>query len=172
MQKLAALIESKFVGKNIDFTDSKWLPEIPVCPGWYFLETNTPTDVLARLPHPASNYINANGDEKKCGNYDISSRAEKLTGVCDFVINNGPVRAVYSGMANDIRGRARDHIFAHPGTAALALSNYIEIQNYDWVFYYLINNIKSESQAHEKVILKLGEEIWRSHNGWPILCAG
>jgi len=40
------------------------------------LETNTPNEVLGSLAAPPSEYKNSEGEQKKCRNYNISSRAK------------------------------------------------------------------------------------------------
>ncbi|ACV26670.1 MULTISPECIES: hypothetical protein [Kangiella] len=174
MQEITSMLASKFKVKDIDFDNSQWHLAIPSSSGWYFIETNTPIEVLVNLSSPPSKYTNNDGDQKKCRNYNISSRAGSLLSCVgsDGVIGGQSFRVVYSGMAKNLLNRAREHTFAHLGTAGLALANYQEIKDYDWKFHYLINTIVPASKAHRNVILKLGEQIWRASNGWPILCAG
>ena len=174
MQEIKSLMASKFQVKEIDFNNSQWHLDIPTKSGWYFIETDTPNNVFASLSAPPSEYINNDGVAKKCSNYNISARVSSLMSCTGGggVIGGGPLRVVYSGMAKNLLNRAREHTFAHPGTAGLALSNYDQIKNFDWKFHYLVNTIEFEIEPHRNVTLKLGEQIWRANNGWPILCAG
>jgi len=87
------------------------------------------------------------------------------------IIGDETYRSVYSGMAKNLLNRAKQHTFSHPGTAGLALANYQELGGYKWTFHYLPNTIDPISNAHKIITLKLGEQIWRFNNGWPILCA-
>lgn len=161
--------------RQIDFSNREWHLGLPNTCGWYYLKTNTPFTTLAALPAPPSEYTNGDGEQKKCRNYNISSRASSLINfnkVSNIVISHAESQVVYSGMAKNLLSRAREHTFGHFGTAGLALSNYPSVTEYDWMFFYLENSIEQISNAHRNTVLKLGEQIWRANNGWPILCAG
>ena len=90
--------------------------------------------------------------------------------ISDIIIEREGMRPIYSGMAKNLLNRAREHTFAHKGTAGLALTNYNELKQYKWTFNYKENTLPFSSNKHRNIILKLGEQIWRSNNGWPILC--
>lgn len=174
MKELSDLMLSEFQVKDIDLNNSQWHLDIPNEPGWYFIKTNTPNDVLVNLISPPSEYTNDDGDQKRCRNYNISSRVKSLSdsiNVSGVVIGGENHRPVYSGMTKRLLNRAREHTYAHLGTAGLALANYPELRRYDWKFYYLTNSLQYLSNAHGRTMLKLGEQIWRANNGWPILCA-
>jgi len=174
MEKLKSIVESRFLKKEISLDDDQWHLDIPNQPGWYFVETDTPLEVLLRLSSPPSEYTNNEGELKKCRNYNISSRAEALVKSLlsdDIVIERDGMRPIYSGMAKNLLNRAREHTFAHKGTAGLSLSNYPELKPYKWAFNYIENTLDFSSNMHRNIILKLGEQIWRANNGWPILCS-
>jgi hypothetical protein len=173
MQQLSNLLESKFEVIDINLNNAKWHLDIPNTSGWYFIETNAPNEVLGALAAPPSEYKNDEGEQKKCRNYNISSRAKSLlqgNKSGGIVIGSTSIRVVYSGMAKNLLNRAREHTFSHPGTAGLALANYQVLKQYCWTFNYLPNTINSVSKTHKIVTLKLGEQMWRASNGWPILC--
>jgi hypothetical protein len=174
MEQLRKLMMSSFDGRDIDLVDEAWHHGIPAQAGWYFIETDTPSFVLMNLPSPPSEYTNENGKQKKCLNYDIGSRATAMATIGDnaLVINGAGLRAVYSGMATSLISRARDHTFAHRGTAGLALANYEPLRRFQWRFRYLQNSVPTLSPAHQEVLLRLGEQLWRATHGWPLLCSG
>lgn len=174
MNRLKLLIDNKFMAKEINLENDKWHFELPNTAGWYFIETDTPLEIFLELNSPPSEYINAEGELKKCRNYNIASRTEALVGGLlglDIIIEKEGNRPIYSGMTQNILSRAREHTFAHKGTAGLALSNYSELNRYKWMFYYKINTLPFSTNKHRDIILKLGEQIWRANNGWPILCS-
>ncbi|HFQ5086802.1 TPA: hypothetical protein ACGUVT_004420 [Vibrio vulnificus] len=171
MKQLQDLISSDFTEAKIDLDKSDWHAEIPNKPGWYFLATDIPLEILKGLPAPPKTYVNEAGETKNCKNYNLGQRARSLFD-SPLIISNLGLTPVYSGMAKNLKNRAREHTFGHKGTAALALSNYSCLYKYNWSFYYLENQFKTSSKASEKIMLKLGEEMWRANNGWPILSAG
>ena len=85
---------------------------------------------------------------------------------------SSPCRWFTLARQKNILDRAKDHTFGHPGTAALAISKYTELVKYRWEFHYMEYNLKYQSPSDERdiIALKLGEEIWRANNGWPLLC--
>lgn len=139
MDTLRAIIESDFLEKAIDLGNDQWHLEIPNQAGWYYIETNAPLDDFLQLDSPPSEYINEDGEVKKCRNYDIASRTETLvTGLetDGVIIERDGVRPVYSGMAINLLNRAREHTFGHKGTAGLALANYPELAEHTWIFRF------------------------------------
>jgi hypothetical protein len=174
MNELRQLLKSSFKDQRIDLLNRQWSVVVPPAAGWYFIETNTPRTVLAALPSPPSEYVNADGRQKKCRNYDIGTRARSYADLPDdarFVICGQGLRAIYSGMAEDLCRRAADHTFAHPGTSGLALARYEPLLPFEWSFRYIQNPIPTQSPGHREVLLKLGEQMWRSIYGWPMLCS-
>lgn len=177
MNELRALLQAPFTQREIDFTDAQWHIGIPSESGWYFIQSDAPAQVLSNLPSPPAFYLNDEGERKKCKNYDIRTRAMSLAeiaGLQSVVLGGSVIRTVYSGKTKNLLNRAREHTFSHPGTAGLALAKdeYLPLRNYTWSFHYQCNTRPYVSLAHRDVILKLGEQIWRSNNGWPLLCAG
>ncbi|QCG68119.1 hypothetical protein [Pseudomonas veronii] len=175
MNSLKKLLETTFTVRSINFDNDKWHHGLPNKSGWYFVETDAPLNVLTALPSPPSEYTNDAGVIKKCRNYDIKARAKALEsalGQDSKIIYNEGLRPVYSGMANNILNRAREHTFGHHGTAGLALAKYNTLFGYQWKFHYIENTLPSHSPAHKEITLKLGEQIWRANYGWPLLCSG
>ena len=74
-------------------------------------------------------------------------------------------------MARNLQSRAREHIFADPGTAGLALDRYEDLHKYEWCFYFLELERFPHEGMNQKILLNLGEQLIRHHIGWPILCA-
>ena len=42
-------IDQKAEGVTMDFNDNSWRKDVPSKPGWYFIKTNTPFDVLISI---------------------------------------------------------------------------------------------------------------------------
>lgn len=175
MKALISLIKSNFTVRSIDLTNKQWHQGISNKSGWYFVETDAPLSAFITLPSPPSEYTNEDGEVKKCRNYDIPARANSLAsalGEESIVISRKGLKPVYSGMAKNLLNRAREHTFAHEGTAGLALKNYPTLFSYEWNFHYIENAMPHTSLAHRDVTLKLGEQVWRGIHGWPLLCSG
>lgn len=174
MENLSTLIKSEFRSREIDLSNNQWHLGLPNTGGWYFIKTNAPITALTSVSSPPSEYENEDGEMKKCRNYDIRSRTNALlsaTTNSTIVINSPELRPVYSGMAKNILNRAREHTFTHKGTAGLALATYESLKSYKWYFHYIENTIETVSPAHKDTVLKLGEQMWRSVYGWPLLCS-
>jgi len=177
MNTLNSLLSTSFTVMSIDLRlkNEQWHHGVSNKSGWYFIETDTPVSVLTALPSPPSEYPNEDGELKKCRNYDIPARAKALAsalGEESIVIYGKGLRPVYSGMAKNLLNRAREHTFAHPGTAGLALANYQTLYSYEWNFHFIENTLPYASLAHRNITLKLGEQVWRANYGWPLLCSG
>lgn len=171
---LANFISQPFTEVVIDFTDSAWHKSrlVPTTAGWYFIETTTPLAVLQGLQAPPNTYLNSKNVVKKTRNFNLKARALEYD-KCSPLQGLWLTTKVYSGMAQNLCSRAREHTFAHRGTFGLALANYHELRNYVWKFWYLTSeplNPCSQITA-DQILLKLGEQIWRAQNGWPMLCA-
>ena len=174
MEKLRKSIHSKFIVLNIELDDEKWNKAIPNSAGWYFLTTNTPKSVFYNLTPPPSEYSNEKGKLKKCRNYNLIARAESHgseEAKNKIVIPESDEYAVYSGYAKKLKNRSREHTFAHAGTAGLALSNYKELKSYNWNFHYKTLDETAIEYENHNIVLKLGEQMWRSKYGWPLLCS-
>ena len=175
LKALKDLIDAPFAKRTIDLKNPNWHDGIPRKAGWYYLETDTPLHVFLGLASPPKTYANVAGENLPCRNYDLRQRANSLAdvvGIDGRLIGTPGVRVVYSGMAQSLGDRAREHTFGHWGTAGLALSRYEQLSNFSWVFYFQENCLTSHSAKHDQITLKLGEQIWRAHNGWPLLCSG
>jgi len=174
MQNLKEIISSNYSFVTIDLSNNNWHINIPSMPGWYFIETDVPISVFVNLSPPPSEYVNDKGETKKCRNYNLSARAKSHSDDIEknnLIINSSGKRVVYSGIHKHLMNRAREHTFAHPGTAALALCRYPELKDYNWVFNYReLSSCKNFSNAD--LVLKLGEQMWRAIYGWPLLCSG
>ena len=164
------LSQQPFTRVVIDFADKTWYySQVPAKPGWYFLETTTPLAVLQRIDAPPAIFLNSKGEEKKTRNFNLGTRALRYDG--SKVQEVWLTTKVYSGMARNLCARAREHTFAHPGTASLALANYRELHQYVWEFWYATSETFNQRGAEDETLLRLGEQIWRAQNGWPVLCA-
>ena len=174
MENLKKILSSSYSSVVIDLNNNNWHVNIPSMPGWYFIETDVPISVFVNLSDPPSEYVNDEGETKKCRNYNLSARAKSHSddiGKNSLIINGAEKRAVYSGIHKNLMNRAREHTFAHPGTAALALCRYPELKDYNWFFNYKeLSSYNNFSNAD--LALKLGEQIWRAIYGWPLLCSG
>jgi hypothetical protein len=53
----------------------------------------------------------------------------------------------------------------------LALYRYPALAGYNWTFSFLRLDAHFEHCDDTDTILELGEQMWRSANGWPLLCA-
>ena len=141
---------------------------IPRQSGWYFIRTTAPVDILKEQALWDDTYLQVgSGKTVPVKNYDIASRAARFSGDLADCWN---VTEVYSGLASNLRDRAREHTFPNPGTAALALSRYPALRAYEWTFGFVTMKRFLEKPSCETMLLRLGEQIWRSKNGWPLLC--
>jgi hypothetical protein len=171
MLHLSAYLDSYASCVNISLDRKSWHTEakIPNEPGWYFIRTNTPLTILCQQNLWATTYVTSRaGNTERVKNYDIAARANRYD---NDLSNFWNLTEVYSGMASRLRDRAREHTFPDPGTAALALSKYPVLQSYDWLFGYITLNRFSSVASCPEMLLRLGEQMWRAKNGWPLLCA-
>ena len=174
MEILRKSIYSKFLILKIDMEKENWNREIPSSAGWYFITTNAPKSVFRNLNSPPSEYKNKNGKLKKCRNYNLMARAESHgseEGKNTIVIPESDEYAIYSGYAKSLKSRSREHTFAHEGTAGLSLANYEQLKKYCWKFHYKILSDTAIEYENHDIVLRLGEQMWRSKHGWPLLCS-
>lgn len=147
---------------NISLGDDSWLQTLSTGPGWYFIETNTPIEVLAKLPPPASNY-HYNIPQKTAA----SLAMEKLGGMIFPENQSGYI--VYSGEAKNLKARAREHVRGHNKTYCLCLEQYPILRQYKWIFHY--SELKTALPPNKSKLLRIiGEQLWRAKYGWPVLC--
>lgn len=171
MKELCEFLSRDFTRVKIDFSSRNWhvQAKIPSGSGWYYIQTNTPFDILARQSLWARQY-----DRPKAGvradvkNYDLQARCARFAPSLTEYWNT---ERVYSGLASNLQARAREHTFVDPGTGGLALARYSELHEYDWYFHYAALDAFMPNCSNPDVLLLLGEQVWRSRNGWPILCA-
>jgi len=170
MNDLSTYLDSMHSSVQIDLRDKQWHRlGIPCEPGWYYVSTNTPFSLLQKQSLWGLTYIRAK-DQKivKVKNYDLQRRVNRYSDNLSQYFN---VKAVYSGFAKSLRARAREHTFADPGTAGLSLSKYPALHEYEWAFHFVtLKRFMVDCQCQE-ILLRLGEQMWRSKHGWPVLCA-
>lgn len=176
MQPLLDHLASHASCIQVDFDDKEWHTRwrIPNQPGWYFFRTDAPVEVLQRQNLWAETYLKArDGAEAKVKNIDIAYYASRYSEALAPYWN---VSEVYSGMASNLQQRAKSHTFSDPGTGCLALARYEELRAYHWTFGFIrldrfdiLANL-SLSPGQADMLLRFGEQAWRSANGWPLLC--
>lgn len=171
LQHLVSHLDSIASCVNIPLDDPNWHTNafIPNEPGWYFVQTNAPVEVLQAQKLWSRTYTRArDGTPGKVRNYDLAVRAARYA---DDLKPYWNTREVYSGMAANLQARAREHTFADPGTAGLALSRYPALRAYDWMFAFVTLSRFTGSVSCPDMMLRLGEQIWRAKHGWPLLSA-
>ena len=171
MQSLRSHLAGSYTKIPVKFVKPGWHTDakVPATQGWYFIETDTPFEVLSRQALWARQYSKKKTSESAdVKNYDLQSRCSRFHPELSQYWNT---KLVYSGLASNLQSRAREHTFADPGTGGLALSKYPELHEYQWWFSYRTLESFMPKCPNPGVLLLLGEQIWRSDNGWPILCA-
>lgn len=171
MKELREFLNGEYIRVAIEFDKPGWhaRANVPATPGWYYIETDTPFEILSRQAVWGRQYTT-----KKAGrladvkNYDLQTRCARFD---DTLAEYWNTRYVYSGLASSLQSRAREHTFADPGTGGLALSKYPELHEFEWRFCYRTLAEFMPECPSPGVVLLLGEQVWRSQNGWPILCA-
>jgi len=171
MERLLNYLDGPYTEVAVNFDNRDWATdaEIPTTAGWYFLSTTAPIEALLNCPLWQDTYTRERDNkEAQVRNYDISERAERYEENAPLYWN---LQKVYSGLTSSLRSRAREHTFANPGTASLALSRYPALHNHSWKFNYLeLQHFPHVNEVSDSIILKLGEQAWRVKFGWPILC--
>ena len=176
MQSLLKHLASYASCVNIDLNDPEWYARwgIPNIPGWYFIRTDTPLDVLQRQALWSPTYTTVR-DKKltKTKNINIAEYAARYSTLLAHYWN---ISEVYSGMGSTLRERAKQHTFPDPGTGGLALGRYHELVQYNWTFGFIHLNrlacIAGHALTNDQadMLLRFGEQAWRTANGWPLLC--
>jgi hypothetical protein len=155
---------------NIDLRDANWATRagVPSRAGWYFVRTNAPLDVLQQQRLWSETYEKKkNGQRTAVRNYNLAERAARWRPDLEAFWN---ITDVYSGYAGNLMARAREHTFPDPGTGGLALSRYPDLLAYEWQFFFVtLARFRAEVSCPD-MLLRLGEQLWRAENGWPILC--
>lgn len=171
MEALHDFLSSEFNRVSIDFSNRSWhiSANIPSNAGWYYIKTNTPLDILTSQALQSRQYIKKrSGVIANVKNYDFQARCARYEKALSEYWNT---TLVYSGLASNLQSRAREHTFTDPGTGGLALEKYPKLHEFQWEFFYKTLENFMPSCTNQQVLLLLGEQIWRSRNGWPILCA-
>jgi hypothetical protein len=171
MDALEKYLDSIYSCVQIDLCDKKWhtKAQIPAEPGWYFIRSSAPLSVLYEQELWSTTYVTKRKHEtNSVRNYNIGERARRYT---TDLLSYWNITEVYSGMASDLLARACEHTFTDPGTGGLALSRYPALHEFEWSFGYLTVRRFLPNASCDDMILRLGEQIWRSKHGWPILCA-
>lgn len=171
MDDLSTYLDGTHSSVQIDFRNDQWHLDggIPSKPGWYYISTNAPVSLLQQQALWSSTYPRVT-DQKivKVKNYDLQKRANRYSIGLSKYFNT---RGVYSGLASNLLSRAREHTFADPGTAGLALAKYAPLHEHEWIFHFVtLGRFMADCQCKE-VLLRLGEQSWRAKHGWPVLCA-
>ncbi|MFD0737937.1 hypothetical protein ACFQZQ_01355 [Lysobacter koreensis] len=171
MQYLRDFLKTAHNSASMQPDDSSWIDtaDVPNKAGWYYISTNAPIELLARQELWQQEYPKRrSGHVTPVRNYDLAARSRRH---CQALSTFWNTKHVYSGFAKNLRTRAREHTLPDPGTAALALGRYPELANYSWQFSYLTLEGFMPACPNPTFILRLGEQIWRAENGWPVLCA-
>jgi len=171
MKDLLRFFDGYYSSISIDLTDKNWHTKsyIPNVAGWYFIQTNMPLQRICAQGIWQETYVTKKKQETvPVRNYNLGERARRFSNEMSHYWN---IEEIYSGMTSNLMKRAKEHTFADPGTTGLALSRYPEARDYQWQFgFYTLDRFLQKPSCH-KMILNLGEQIWRSKNGWPLLCA-
>jgi len=143
----------------VNFSDIKCLDHVPSKPGWYFIKTNTPITAFQDLRTPM---VEHHKDIPECIKFTNTLLAQGFA----IIDQPGGLRVVYNGETKSLRQRAKEHFFGKPGTYCLGISDYPTLKQpkCKWEFCYV------EAGTKDMGVRLFGEQIWRTVNGWPILC--
>jgi hypothetical protein len=155
-------IENELQVLMMEFGNDSWRKAIPYAPGWYFIETNTPPEAFLKVGKPRG-MRHYNIPQKT-----LASLKLKKLGVCILPSENS-FYFVYSGEAQNLKSRAREHVSGHRETGCLALRNYPLLHQYQWRFHFSLCPFDN-SPDKSKLLRIYGEQLWRAKHGWPILC--
>jgi hypothetical protein len=162
-EKILQILEEGLTPVEMSFQSDDWRTDIPSKPGWYFIVTNTPLEVLEDVGPPPGGGRHYNIPEKVNTSLSLSE-----FGAC-IVPTDNPFYFVYSGEAKNLKARAREHMSGHHKTGCLALENYSQLHKYSWKFHFaLCPDIDDLNES--KILRTYGEQVWRAKYGWPILC--
>lgn len=147
-------------------SDNLWAQERDVIPngeGWYWIKSTTPIDTFRRLVPPRGRHYNI--PERVAHNqYLIAS------GIGLQPRRRGNLYVVYSGEAMNLRSRASEHRDGHDGTACLGIARYRLLGNHRWQFCFVSCRDLFPNCDDNKALRVYGEQLWRAHYGWPVLC--
>lgn len=171
MNALVEYLDSIYSCAQINLDDKDWhrKAQVPAESGWYFIRSNAPLSLLWEQELWSTTYVTKQKQETKpVRNYNLAERSRRYAPDLSSYWNT---TEVYSGMASNLMSRAREHTFPDPGTGGVALSRYPALKEFEWTFGYLtLGRFMSDASCND-MLLHLGEQIWRSKHGWPILCA-
>lgn len=128
MQTLRNFLNRPHVATQMQLDDLSWADKagIPSTPGWYYISTNAPIELLMRQELWQREYLKKrSGHASPVRNYDLATRARRH---CETLATFWNTQLVYSGLASNLRSRAREHTLPDPGTGALALGRYPSLQ--------------------------------------------
>jgi hypothetical protein len=77
---------------------------------------------------------------------------------------------VYSGHAGNLHARAREHLNGHPKTGCLALQQYSGLHSFAWEYRFAALPDWVAHNGGNRALRSIGEQLWRAHHGWPLLC--
>ncbi len=146
--------------------DGQWNREranIPTCGGWYWIRSTTPIATFGGLAQPHGNHYNI-PERVTYNQYLINS------GIVLLPQRRDSLYVIYSGEAKNLRSRAREHRHGNVGTACLGLASYGLLRNERWLFCFVSRQDIFPYCDDDKALRVYGEQLWRSLNGWPILC--
>ncbi len=153
-----------FKSIEIDFGNKSWHHIIPSVPGWYYIETTAPINILSCVGMP-----------KKDGNYNLPEKIKNNQYLFDLNLSisqkDNRSYIVYSGETKNLLARAREHSFGGNETGCLAISEYDKLKNFVWSFSYLKLQNFNNSLDDDKSLRVYGEQIFRTKYGFPILCS-
>ena len=161
-EKILQILEGGRKTVEMIFQKADWHSSVPSKPGWYFIETDTPPEVLEDVGPPVGQR-----------HYNIPEKVKTSLSLSDFgaciLPTDNPFYFVYSGEAKNLKARAREHMSGHHKTGCLALKKYSQLHNHTWKFHYIECPPPFDSDE-SKILRTYGEQVWRAKYGWPILC--
>lgn len=148
----------------MELKGNSWWSKIPNEPGWYIIKTNTPIEIFESLPTPKGKQYKINEKVTK-----IKVIANTLNPILPSKFHQSYV--VYNGHSANLKSRAREHTSGDQGTGCLALSQYMQLWDYQWAFGYVTLK-QFNQQINDNKLLRIAvEQAWRYQYGWPILCS-
>jgi hypothetical protein len=162
IERILNEIDLKIKYVQINFNDKTWRKNVPSEPGWYWIKTDTPIEVLRRVKAPQKERkAHINIPETINETFGLQGIATTQRGNDNYV--------VYNGEASNLKARAREHERGHAKTYCLGLSNYETLSNKRWILGYVAAS-SCKVSPNNKLLRVAMEQAWRTINGWPILC--
>ncbi len=148
-----------FVNKtNLDVCLSK----IPSEPGLYLIYTNASLSTLRKTKKPKDDM-----------HYDISRKiknSDSLPKGFKISRSTGQLYIVYSGHAQSLRQRAREHFKGSKGSGCLAIFTHSSLRKCKWSFRFATTS-ELGFENDSKILRTSLEQKLRSKIGWPALCS-